>query len=222
MTMRRPGILILMAAAAALIAAAPVSASEWAGHNGVVRLSFSDGDTLAPVLEQHADTPVGVILDLYAVMTDVDPVVWNETAVEALGAFELKLIVEGAQPEFLSTDFPLECYNMGREPGSCVVGVFPEIRLYDGGPAVLVHWRLRFPEGLVGARGTDGFTEDATYALWAGSREAKHAGLIFSAGYAPAYLNFTGEPDLSVVRGEGDWREIGVVTEAAAAEAAAE
>ena len=122
---------------------------------------------------------------------------------------------------------------MGPEPGTVTAGLFPGLTFQDGVVQV-VHWVVQVPgqaravvfrldpEGLVGARGTDGFTEDATYALWAGSREAKHAGLIFSAGYAPAYLNFTGEPDLSVVRGEGDWREIGVVTEAAAAEAAAE
>lgn len=205
-----------------LAAAAPATASVWAGHNGVIRLSFTPADSMTSVATVEAGTPAGTVIDLYAVMTDVDLVHWNSGQVIAMGGFELKLAWEGANVKVLGVEFEQKCFNVGKEKAQCLVGFYPDLSLREG-PAVLAHWQLLVmgeasnvvfrldKAGVVSSRGLEGCEDSGSYALWAGSKVSEQAGLLFSAGYVPAYLNWEGEPDLSVIKGTGDWPEIGLV-----------
>jgi len=205
-----------------VVATVPAAASDWAGHNGVIRLSFTRGDTLTSTLDLAPETPVGVMVDLYAVLTDVDQVHWNSGKVIALGGFELMLKAEGAEMQIMNTEYDEKCFDLGKEQGQCMVGFFPDLSLRDG-PATLVHWKLLLkgdprnvvfsldPAGLLSCAGLPDCADSGSYALWAGSKIADQAGLLFSAGYTPAYLNWEGETDLSVVKGTGDWLEVGKV-----------
>jgi len=215
-------ILPALVLALVVVATVPAVASEWAGHNGVIRLSFTSGDTLTSTLDRAPETPVGVMVDLYAVLTDVDQVHWNSGKVIALGGFELMLTAVGAEMQIMNTEYDVKCFDLGKEKGQCMVGFFPDLSLRDG-PATLVHWKLLLkgdphnvvfsldPAGLVSCTGLTDCADSGSYALWAGSKIADQAGLLFSAGYTPAYLNWEGETDLSVVKGTGDWLEVGKV-----------
>lgn len=222
-----------LAAAALVVAAlaglaAPAAASLYGGHNGVVRLSFTPGDSAAGDTLQAARTataagPEGAIVDLYAVLDGVERILYQGQQVRALGGFELKLKIEGGPAEIIAQEFPVRAWNMVQTPGHCYVGVYPELSLRDG-RGVLVHWRVRFPEtprnvrftldpaGLYSCETLDKCPESGAQVLWAGSAVARQEELIFAAGWAPAYLNWEGTPAVTPVVGTWSWRDTGLFT----------
>ncbi|MHB8078048.1 MAG: hypothetical protein ACYDIE_02170 [Candidatus Krumholzibacteriia bacterium] len=180
------------------------------------------GDSLV-VAAWVAGGPRGSLVDLYAVLDDVALVHWNGLQLRALGGIEFALRIEGGPAFIVGQDFPLRAFNVLSEPGHLSAGLFPELPLRDH-RATLVHWRIYLPgtphdmvfrldPGALRTCGTmEGCPESGSQALWTGSPVSEMAGLIFSAGYTPAVLNWDGEPDLAVVRGRVDWNETGLFT----------
>jgi len=180
------------------------------------------GDSLV-VAATVAGGPHGSLIDLYAVLDDVALIHWNGLQLRALGGIEFALRIEGGTAFIVGQDFPLRAFNVQSEPGRLSAGLFPELALRDR-RATLVHWRIYAPgtPGNLAFRldpaalrtcGTlEGCPESGSQALWTGSAVSEMAGLIFSAGYTPAFLNWEGEPDLTVVRGRVDWSETGLFT----------
>jgi len=66
------------------------------------------------------------------------------------------------------------------------------------------------PEALISCPRTEGCSEGRPYALYTGNDACKQLGSIFGAGYVPAYLNFKGEPDLTPVRAQQTWQDVGL------------
>lgn len=165
----------------------------------------------------------GSLIDLYAVLDDVALVHWNGLQLRALGGIEFALRIEGGPAFIVSQDFPLRAFNLETEPGRIGAGIAPELSLRDR-RATLVHWRIQVPgtprnlafrldPTVLRTCGTiEGCPESGSQALWVGSAVSDMAGLVFSAGYTPAYLNWDGAPDLAVVRGKVDWSETGLFT----------
>ena len=208
---------------ALLLLATASGASDWGGHYGTIRLVF-DPATLDAVTESEPYPEVGAIVDLYAVLTDLEPCDFNGEALNAVGGFELKLAAEGGTWKVLSQELPEKNFNASPEPGTVQAGVFPGLNFRDGS-AVLVHWQLQIPGGPhpmtfrldpAGARscGTvPDCADSGTYAVWTGTAAAKQHGVLFSAAYTPAYLNWAGEaPAVEPVRGTGSWQERGYLT----------
>ena len=178
------------------------------------------GDSLVVAAQLGGGGP-GAILDLYAVLEDVALVHWNEWQVRALGGVEFALKIEGGTASIVGQEFPVKAFNVESESGRVSAGYFPELPLRDG-RATLVHWRLWVPAAArnltfrldptnLRTCGTlEGCPQSGTQALWTGSAVSDLAGLIFSAGFTPAYLNWEGRPDLAVVRGAKDWQETGL------------
>ncbi len=211
----------------ALLAAcpSPASAGDWAGHYGDVLLSFAPGPEAAHVARRDSLPVVGTMVDLYALLAVPEIVRARGERVLTVGGLELKLAADGAPGwKVLSQEINGKNINVGPEPGTVTAGLFPGLTFQDGVVQV-VHWVVQVPGQArdvvfrldpAGARscGTlPGCPESGTYALWAGAVAANQHGLLFSAGYVPAYLNpTTPEPDLTPVRGNVDWRERGLVT----------
>lgn len=180
------------------------------------------GDSLV-VAATTAGGPRGALIDLYAVLDDVALLYWNGLQLRALGGIEFALRIEGGEAMIVGQEFPLRAFNVRSEPGRLSAGLFPELALRDR-RATLVHWRIYLPgtprnlafrldPAALGTCATlEGCPGSGSQALWTGSPVSEMAGLIFSAGYTPAYLNWEGEPDLAVVRGRGDWCETGLFT----------
>ncbi len=180
------------------------------------------GDSLV-VAATTAGGARGALIDLYAVLDDVALLYWNGLQLRALGGIEFALRIEGGEAMIVGQEFPLRAFNVRPEPGRLSAGLFPELALRDR-RATLVHWRIYVPgtprnlafrldPAALGTCATlEGCPGSGSQALWTGSPVSEMAGLIFSAGYTPAYLNWEGEPDLAVVRGRGDWSETGLFT----------
>ena len=203
--------------------AAGAHASEWGGHYGTIRLVF-DPATLQSAAESEPLPQVGCIVDLYAVLTDLEDCSFAGEAVTHVGGYELKLAVEGAEDwTVLKQTLPEKPLNASRELGTVQCGVYPGVSFLDG-PAQLVHWQLRIhgdpenvtfrldPAGVLSCETLADCPGSGTQALWTGTMTSKQHGLLFSAGYAPAYLNWGGEaPEPEVVRGTGTWQERGFI-----------
>jgi len=212
---------------AGLLGVTPAVASTWCGQNGVVTLSFTDGDSLSGVASVAPDDNNLTIVDLYAVLTGVEPVARNQEAFLGIGGFELKLHIEGAEGIIQKQELAYRHINAATEMGACQVGILPGLTLEDG-RATLVHWQILFigqprnvvfrldPEGLLSCASLPGCEEAQPYCLYTGTRTAKQAGDLFGAGYVPAYLNWEGDaerpatPDLEPVVGSAHWSELGI------------
>ncbi|MBU0742730.1 hypothetical protein KKG45_14035 [bacterium] len=205
-----------------VVSAAIASASTWGGHHGTIHLSFSEGPKFEHVMKSEPLPELGLVVDLYAVLTDIQPIIYNHGKYLSVGGYELQLKVEGAEWEILATDLPDQSINVGMNKGCLYVGKFTGIKFIDGN-ATLVHWSIRLPgepenvvfsldpAGLNSCEVLIGCPDSGTQALWTGSGAAKMLGVVFSAGYIPAYLNWNGEePDLTPVRGEVDWQDTGL------------
>jgi hypothetical protein len=205
-------------------AAATARASTWGGHMGTIHLSFSPGPEFTHVATAEALPKVGAIVDLYALLADMPPVVYRGERFLSLGGYELQLKVDGAEWNILETNLPEPCMSVGQAKGCLWVGKFDGIEFVDGG-ARLAHWRIQVlgearnvvfgldPAGVNSCATLEGCPDSGTQAVWTGSGVANQVGLVFSAGYVPAYLNWEGgEPDLTPVRGKVDWQDIGLVT----------
>lgn len=197
-------------------------ASDWGGHYGTIRLVF-DPVNLDAVAEVEALPQVGVLVDLYAVLWDLEDCAFAGEALNTVGGYELKLVVEGAPWKVLSQTLPEKNFNAATEPGTVQCGVFPGVNFVDG-PAQLVHWQLLIegdarnvvfrldPAGARSCATVPDCADSGTYAIWAGTSSAKQHGLLLSAGYMPAYLNWDGEfPPLEAVHGTGTWQERGFI-----------
>ncbi len=196
-------------------------ASVWCGQNGLIRLSFTEGDSLVGVLATEPDSSGLTAVDLYAVLDDVELVARDGEKFVSLGGFEFKLAIEGAEGIIQAQEFPFRQFNMGQQLGTCYVGIYPGLAI-TAGRATLVHWRILFrgkpqnvvfrldPTGLRSCATLAGCEQHHPYALYTGTPTAGQTGDMFGAGYVPAYLNFDGEADLSPVTGSGAWHEVGV------------
>ncbi len=189
----------------------------------LARLSLAPSDTSVSCARLSAG-PAGALVDVYAILDDVDLVFWHKVQVRALGGVELNLVIEGEPAAaMVALDYPTKAFNVYQEPGRLQVGFYPEVPLH-GGRATIAHWRVYFPgesrdvkfrleaAGLRTCDQNEGCVGTGTQAVWVGSAVAEQAGLIFGAGFTPAYLNWTGQPDLGIVQGKTHWSETGLFT----------
>ncbi len=201
----------------------PAVASDWCGENGVVRFSFAEGDELVEVFD--AGEPVNGVttVDVYAWLTDVDMVAYDGERFLRVGGFEMELTIEGAESFLLQQEFPGEVVNVGRKIGSLVVGYLPGQRLKNN-RAYLVHWQVMFqgrPEnvrfglqanGAPSCNTLEGCPEAAPLGIYVGVESSGHLGAMFGAGYVPAWLNPTGDPDRTPVHAKQSYADVGRFT----------
>ncbi|MBK8165822.1 MAG: hypothetical protein IPK64_07640 [bacterium] len=221
--MRNAGTMMLAGAILWLgLAVRPAAASVWCGENGLVRFSFTAGDSLVQTLQTGEPEGGVTIVDVYAWLTDMEPVARRGDAFMRLGGIELELQVTGAEASIISQEFTdAKALNVGAAPGALAVGFHPGLRVQQG-RVLLVHWKLLFqgrPQDVqLGLDGSDlrscatlaGCPESGTQALYAGADAANQLDCLFGAGYVPAWINPTGEPDHTPVTGKVGWREVGV------------
>ncbi len=219
MKIRMIGTLVLLIALLTL--AVPTAHAQWCGENGLIRLSFSDGEEIQSVKNTDTESKGVTIVDLYAYLTDLDPVKRDGEAFLGVGALELTLVVEGAEAFITSQEFPVANRTVGRRPGEVVVGFDPGIDLGKE-KTQLVHWQILFqgtpenvvfrldPEGGISCKRTPGCAEAKPYALYTGTNASRLVSSIFGAGSVPAYLNFKGEPDLEPLHGNVTWQDVGL------------
>lgn len=219
----RRHVLTLVLLAAVLL---PVSAGAtvWCGENGLFRFSFVEGDSLVTVL--HTEEPAGEVsfFDVYCWLTDIDPVTREGEAFLHVGGFELKLTITGAEVFILEQNFPSEVLNLGKELGHIAAGMHPEQRIRDG-KVLLVTWKImikgpvenvRFgldPTGLMSCQEIKGCEQNEPPALYVGNESSRQEGLLVGAGYVPAWINPTGEPDQAPLRAKQNWRDVGIFTD---------
>jgi len=199
---------------------APASASEWCGENGLIRLAF-DAEGVERVARMEAADDGTTTVELFAVLTDVARVQREGEAFLALGGIELLLSIEGADGRILEEGFPVKVLNVGKKKGHCVVGYDPGLRLERDGATQLARWKILFvgavedvtfrldPAGLVSCETVAGCEESGSPALYIGSYGAGQLIDVFGAGYAPAALNPTVEPQLEPVHGQSTWAKVG-------------
>jgi hypothetical protein len=211
----RTGALLLL-----LATAGTAGASHWNGENGMIRFSFTAGEELQGVTtagpNEHGMTEV----ELHAWLTDIQPVAIDGEAFLHLGGYEFQLLIEGAEAFVTGTTLPTEAVNMANAHLAYVVGMRVPLRIEDG-RVLLASWKLMFqgeprdvrfsiaPEGVVSCEGTEGCEGSGTRALYIGSMDAKLVSEIFGAGCVPAWLNPTGEPDLTPLTSTSTWQEVG-------------
>ncbi|HPF35574.1 MAG TPA: hypothetical protein P5571_02145 [Candidatus Krumholzibacteria bacterium] len=217
----RPAILL----AALLFLATSAGAVTWGGELGVVHLSFQPAPDVQPVLEQEPAQGLGLLVDVYAVMMDMDPVRYRGERVLAAGGYEMRLRVEGAEgAQVLGKEIPVNNLDVAPDNAGIICGLQPDITFQDKG-VVLAKWRVRIPgdnpkpvsfhldpEGAVSHRGVAGAEDAAPYMLWTGSLQNRQHGLMCAAGYVPAWLNPEGEPDLTPRHAKVSWRDTGLFT----------
>lgn len=207
---------------ALLLIATSVSATDWAGHNGTVYLSF-EADSVVRVADVESVKGMGVLVDVYATLTDISELSYNKSRILTCGGYELQLQFEGSEGKIISQNLPKEAQlNVAKEDGRCMVGLSPDLSLSKG--AQLVHWQIllpegaknvRFsldPEGLFSTDRVEGCAENNPVMLWVGGQDASHHGLMFAASCTPVYLNWDGEPELELIRGTMDSIETGLFT----------
>ena len=196
------------------------ASAQWCGENGLIRFSLVEGDEIESV--RHAEPENGVIqLDVYAWLTDVVPVKRDGEAFLATGGFEFDLVIEGAQAFVLEKKVPIHHLDMGKTNESLIVGLDPGLTLI-GGRTMLVQWKVMFqgkPEDVVfrlredpglSCKTVDGCVECRSPGLYIGVEGSNQLTCFFGAGYVPAYLNPTGEPDFTPVTGSCGFEDVGV------------
>jgi len=218
----RPAVLL---GALLLICAAPAGAITWGGHLGQVHLSFAPAPDVQPVLAKEPEPGLGLLVDVYAVMMDVDPVLYEGERVLALGGYEMRLRVEGAEDaQVLSKEIPVTHLDVAKDTAGIMCGLQPDITFLDEG-VVLAKWQVRIPgdearpvsfhldpAGLRSHKGVADAEDAGAYMLWTGSLQNRQHGLMFAAGYVPAWLNPDGDPDLTPRHGRTSWRDTGHFT----------
>jgi len=214
------GFFLLMTIATVFLTTSEARA-EFCGENGVIRFSFSEGEKLDPVANVQPGENGVTMIDLYAWLTDVQEVKKDGEAFLGISAFELQLVIEGAEGFILKQEYPQKTRQVGKKLGNCIVGLYPGLDFENGGTQ-LVHWEIMFQgevedvvfrldqDGLFTCDKTPGCPESDTFALYAGSETSGFVGAIFGSGYQPAYLNPTGAVDLDEIHGKVSWQEVGV------------
>lgn len=219
--MRKMMLTITLAIMLGALAAAPAAAAQWCGENGLIRFSFGEGDSLVSVYDSGPAQKGVTTVDLYAWLTDVEPVQYDGEALMSIGGYEFSLTIDGAEAYILSQDFPAEGFNVGRGQGTVAYGLTTGLGIPHG-RVQLVHWKIMFqgrpenvrfgldPAGLTSCAKTEGCPESGCAALYVGSSSTPLLNLVSGAGYVPAWLNPTGKPDTTAVHGKAGWREVGV------------
>ena len=204
----------------------PVSspASTWCGDNGLIRFSFVPGDSLVTVLHSEDSESSVTSFDLYAWLTDFEPVAKDGEAFLHLGGIELKLSITGAEAFILEQEFPSKVLNVGKEMGHIAAGLHPGEKIRNN-QVFLVRWKIMFqgrpenvrigldPSGLMSCTELEGCPDCDPVALYVGNESSRQVGIIFGAGYVPSWVNPTDEPDQTPVTGKCTWREVGVFSE---------
>ncbi len=219
--MKETALKILTASLMVLAVVSVASASDWCGENGLIRLSFSEGEELQPVFNVEPNGTGVTTIDLYAYISDFDLVEKNGEAFMGIGAVEFNLIIEGAEGFITSQVFSMANRSVGRRPGEVMVGLDPGLTVKTG-IAQVVHWEILFQgtpenvvfrldrENLLSCIRSEECQECRPYAMYTGNSTSRQLGSLFGAGYVPAYLNFKGEPDLEPLRGDQTWQEVGL------------
>ena len=203
------------------LAGGPASATVWCGENGMVRFSFVEGDDLVDVFESPA--PVGGVtgVDVYAWLTDVDLVAYKGEQFLRMGGFELELTIEGAEGFILSQEFSEKALNVGSKNGTIAAGLVTGQRLQEG-RTLLVKWQIMFqgrpqnvrfgldPEGSRTCGKSEECAEAAPAMIYVGVQNSDTIGAMFGAGYVPAWLNPSGEPDRTPIHAKQSYQDIGL------------
>ena len=206
--------------AVSAVFAAPAGASNWCGENGMIRFSFAAGDDMQGVTTVAPGENGMTEVEVHAWLTDIQPVAIDGEAFLHLGGYEFQLVIEGAEAFVTGTTLPTEALNMAKDHLSYVVGMRVPLKIREG-RVLLGSWKLMFqgepknvrisigPEGVVSCKDTDGCAGSGTRALYIGSIDANLVSEIFGAGCVPAWLNPTGEPDLTPLTGDSTWEDVG-------------
>ncbi len=222
LVLRRSALMVVLLAA--FLLPASVGATIWCGQNGLIRFSFVEGDSLVTVLHTEEPTDGVTTFDLYAWLTDVDPVAKDGKVFLQVGGIEFELSISGDEAFILEQEFPSQVLNIGTEMGQVVAGLVPGEMINDG-KVFLVRWKVMIqgrpenvrigldPTGLMSCAGFKSCEESEPAALYVGNESNWKVGVMFGAGYVPSWLNPVGEPDQTPVTGKGTWREVGVFTE---------
>ena len=214
--MRRSMLTVVLLALVLLPATS--GATVWCGENGLFQFSFTEGDSMVTVLHLEESAADVTFVDIYGWLTDVDPVVREGDVFLHVGGYELKLTISGAEYFILEQNFPSEILNIGKELGQIAAGLHPEQKIHDG-MVQLVHWQVMFkgpvknvrigldPSGLMSCEEIRGCRESQPPALYVGNEGSRQEGLLVGAGYIPAWINPTGEPDQVPVTGKQTWQD---------------
>ena len=207
---------------ALLLLALPVAGeSSWVGQNGVVRFSFADGDSLVPVLTTGESDHGVTQIHLYAWLTDIDPVAIDKIAFLRVGAFEMKLVIEGAEAFITKEEFYDQAMNIGRAQGEIAVGLANGYKVVDG-RVRLGHWEILFQgrpedvafrlesEAIASCAKTEGCDESDPFLVYVGTSTSDLSDYMFGAGYQAGWLNPTGAPDLEVHNAKTSWQDVGI------------
>lgn len=209
---------------AAILLPMTANATLWCGENGLIRFSFVEGDSMVTVLNVEEPANGVTFFDIYAWLTDVDPVAQEGEAFLNLGGLELKLTISGENVFILEQNFPCESLNLGKELGQIAAGFHPEQSIHDG-KVLLVKWKVMIqgnPEnvrigldrsGLMSCADLRGCAKSEPPALYVGGESSRQSGVIIGAGYVPSWVNPVGDPDQTPVTGTQSWRDVGVFKE---------
>jgi len=196
-------------------------ATEWCGENGVVRFSFTAGDSLVEIWDSGEPVNGVTTIDVVAWLTDIQAVERDMEQFLNIGGFEMELTIEGAEGFILQQELAAEGINVGRSNGSLAVGLTRGLRLRNG-RARLVSWRVMFqgqPEnvrfglkanGSVSCKSVTGCPQAQPPAVYIGGRSSGQAGDLFGAGYVPAWLNPVGVPDRTAVHATESFADVGL------------
>jgi len=199
-------------------------ASDWGGHHGTIHLSFTPPPDLQPVSRGESMGEMGTVVEVFAVLKDLDPIKHEGERILAAGGYELRLRIEGADDaRVLTKEIPTPHFDVSKDPAAVICGLQPDITFTAQG-VVLVVWKVLIPgaphpvsfhldpAGVRSLTGIESAAESGSYAIWSGSLQNRQHGLLFSAGYVPAYLNADGDVDLTERLGTGHWSDRGMFT----------
>ncbi len=205
----------------ALICPLAAGASTWGGHNGTIHLGFAPPPDLQASTQAEAMGDMGVLIEVYAILKDTLPLQHEGESILATGGYEFRLRIEGANDaRIISKNIPTTHFDVSEDAAGVTCGLQPDITFVEDG-IVLVVWKVLIPgapkpvsfhldpDGVKSIAKSGPVHDSGSYAIWTGSLQNRQHGLVFSAGYVPAYLNTTGELDLAERRGLGDWQDSG-------------
>lgn len=210
----------LLVVGIALTAVPSTADAQWAGENGVIRFSFDAGETIVPVAHREAENGV-TFVELHTWLTDLAPVSRDGEAFLAVGGFELKLVIEGAEAHILGKEVPGKSLDVGPALDTCIVGLDPGLGIRDG-KVLLVTWKIMFqgsPSDVVfrldptpghSCKQIEGCNDSGSPGLYIGVETSGMLNTFFGAAGAPAYLNPTAEPDLTPVHGTSSFEDVGI------------
>jgi len=205
----------------ALLAAGPAAATVFCGGNGVVKLSFTPGPELQPVATVAPDADGVLQVQVWAVLDEVAQVEGPGGVFLTVGGFELGLVVTGAEATIVGKTIDIPHRDFATKPSECRGGTVPGELLKDG-RLVLCHWTVALPQDARDVRfgldpaavpscaNLEGCPPDGVFAGYVGTIDANQENYFFGAGYAPAVLNPSAEPELAPVPCAVEYAEVGI------------